>query len=113
MEFTMNERRYFTHIAHDGAFIVSDRKRCEDKRWSPTDFVYGQRGYDSRVEKYPAYVHTELWNAHDRRKRDEMAEHLHKSTRVPTLGQHITLAGPLHITENCAVENVVIHGKRQ
>lgn len=69
--------RYLVSLGDDGAFHVYDRRQLiynRVTRWLPTQFVYGQGGFDSGTLKYPDYVHAELWRLHESRQCARLAK---------------------------------------
>lgn len=63
--------RYFVALDDGGAFLITDRKALHKRtaRYLPTEFVYGQGGYNDATRAYPAYVHSQLWALHESRQR--------------------------------------------
>ena len=63
--------RYLVSLADDGAFLVTDRRALHKRttRFLPTEFVYGQGGFNPLTIKYPDYVHGQLWALHECRQR--------------------------------------------
>ena len=62
--------RYRVSLADDGAFLITDtRYALHITRFLPAQFVSGQGMYEPATNKYPDYVHAELWRLHDVRSR--------------------------------------------
>ncbi len=66
--------RYLMSLDDGGAFLVTDRKAIHKRtaRFLPTEFVYGQGGFNELTIKYPDYVHGQLWALHDCRQRAQL-----------------------------------------
>jgi hypothetical protein len=51
----------FTVAVESNSVKVTTTRTGFCKRHHVTEFVYGQLGYNDETEKYPNYVHGEIW----------------------------------------------------
>jgi len=62
------ENKYRVIVQGNTAIIYNNRtgfNRC----WDVRNFVFGQGLYDDRTDKYPNYIHTDMWQQYDNNRR--------------------------------------------
>ena len=60
------ERKYRVWIQGNSVFVCNNRTG-NYMQHHITEFIYGQLGYNEKTEKYPNYVHGEVWSLAEKR----------------------------------------------